>query len=52
VPGAALESAAFAAPGVAPMTDQDAKPLAGLAALRDRMAGGDRAEEDDEDDNS
>jgi uncharacterized metal-binding protein YceD (DUF177 family) len=27
----------FAAPGVAPMTDDDAKPLAGLAALRDRM---------------
>jgi uncharacterized metal-binding protein YceD (DUF177 family) len=27
----------FAAPGVTPMTDEDAKPLAGLAALRDRM---------------
>lgn len=27
------------APGVAPMTDDDAKPFAGLKALRDRMAG-------------
>jgi len=38
--GAALDSAQFAAPGVAPMTDDEAKPLAGLAALRDRLAGG------------
>jgi uncharacterized metal-binding protein YceD (DUF177 family) len=35
-----LGQAAFAAPGVAPMTDEDAKPLAGLAALRDRLGGG------------
>lgn len=34
---AALEDAQFAAPGVTPMTDDDAKPLAGLAALRDKM---------------
>ncbi len=32
-------------PGVAPMTDDDAKPLAGLAALRDRLA----AEKPDDD---
>jgi len=37
--GAELGSAVFAAPGVKPMTDEDAKPLAGLAALRDRMTG-------------
>lgn len=37
--GAALGSAQFAGPGVTPMTDEDAKPLAGLAALRDRLAG-------------
>ncbi len=37
--GAALDTARFAAPGVAPLTDEDAKPLAGLAALRDRLAG-------------
>lgn len=43
-PGAALEEATFAAPGVAPMTDEDAKPLSGLAALRDKLAG----REDDE----
>jgi len=38
-PGAALEDATFAAPGVTPLTDEDAKPLAGLAALRDKLAG-------------
>ncbi|MEM6386887.1 MAG: DUF177 domain-containing protein [Pseudomonadota bacterium] len=27
-------------PGVAPMTDEDAKPFAGLKALRDKMEGG------------
>jgi uncharacterized metal-binding protein YceD (DUF177 family) len=35
--GAELAERQFAAPGVAPMTDADAKPLAGLAALRDRL---------------
>jgi uncharacterized metal-binding protein YceD (DUF177 family) len=35
--GAELGEANFAAAGVAPMTDADAKPLAGLAALRDRL---------------
>jgi uncharacterized metal-binding protein YceD (DUF177 family) len=44
--GATLDSAQFAAPGVAPMTDEDAKPLAGLAALRDRLKGGEDPGED------
>jgi uncharacterized metal-binding protein YceD (DUF177 family) len=35
--GVAPTERQFAAPGVTPMTDDDAKPLAGLAALRDRM---------------
>ncbi len=34
---AELEAGQFAGPGVAPMTDDEAKPLAGLAALRDRL---------------
>jgi uncharacterized metal-binding protein YceD (DUF177 family) len=38
--GADLGEANYAAPGVAPMTDADAKPLAGLAALRDRLRRG------------
>lgn len=32
--GAAIEAQQFAAPGVAPMSDEDAKPFAGLAGLR------------------
>lgn len=32
-----LESARFAPPGVAPLTDADAKPFAALAALKDQM---------------
>lgn len=36
--GVELGQAVFAAPGVAPMTDEDAKPLAGLAGLRDKLA--------------
>ncbi len=36
-PGVELGEAVFTAPGVAPMTDEDAKPLAGLAALRDKL---------------
>ncbi|MDG4648060.1 DUF177 domain-containing protein [Roseibacterium sp. SDUM158017] len=44
--GAELGEANFAEPGVAPMTDEDARPLAGLAALRDRLRGED---EDDSD---
>ena len=38
--GAALDRAVFAPPGTAPLTDEAAKPLAGLAALRDRLTGG------------
>jgi hypothetical protein len=38
-PDAEMETGQFAAPGVDPMTDEDAKPLAGLAALRARMDG-------------
>lgn len=38
--GVELGQAIFAAPGVAPMTDEDARPLAGLAALRDQLSGG------------
>lgn len=38
--GVKLGQAVFAAPGVAPMTDEDAKPLAGLASLRDKLAKG------------
>lgn len=39
--GVELGQAVFAAPGVQPMTDEDAKPLAGLAALRDKLTQGD-----------
>jgi uncharacterized metal-binding protein YceD (DUF177 family) len=46
VEGADLGQAVFAQPGLAPMTDEDAKPLAGLAALRDRLAG-DKPPEDE-----
>ena len=35
--GAEGGDAQFAAPGVAPMTDEDTKPFAGLAALRDKL---------------
>lgn len=38
--GVELGEALFTAPGVQPMTDQDAKPLAGLAALRDKLEKG------------
>jgi uncharacterized metal-binding protein YceD (DUF177 family) len=34
--GATLDEAVFTEPGAAPMTDDDAKPFAGLAALRDK----------------
>ena len=36
-PGVELGEVIVSAPGVAPMTDADAHPMAGLAALRDRM---------------
>ena len=32
--------AAFAEPGVTPMSDEDAKPFAGLKALKDKLGGG------------
>lgn len=35
--GAALPDAVFTEPGIAPMTDDEAKPFAGLGALRDRL---------------
>ena len=44
--GAALASAVFAPPGIAPLTDEAAKPLAGLAALRDRLTKGETDEGD------
>ncbi|MGR3374795.1 YceD family protein [Pseudooceanicola nanhaiensis] len=36
---AELEQANFAAPGTAPMTDEDVKPFAGLKALKDKLGG-------------
>ena len=35
--GASLENAVFTEPGVAPMTDDDVKPFAALAALKDKL---------------
>lgn len=35
--GATLEKQVFSEPGVTPMTDEDAKPFAGLAALRNKI---------------
>jgi len=32
---------------VPPLTDEDARPLAGLAALRDKLAGGGSSSDDD-----
>lgn len=40
--GADLSQAAFTEPGVAPMTDDDAKPFAGLGALRERLENKDK----------
>jgi uncharacterized metal-binding protein YceD (DUF177 family) len=37
--GAALDNAVFAPPGTEPLTDEQAKPLAGLASLRDKLKG-------------
>jgi uncharacterized metal-binding protein YceD (DUF177 family) len=36
--GATLGEAVFTAPGAAPMTNEDAKPFAGLGALRDQLS--------------
>ena len=38
--GAELDQTQFAAPGVAPMTDEEARPFAGLKALRDKLEDG------------
>ena len=35
--GADLAQAQFAGPGVTPMTDEDARPFAGLKDLRDKL---------------
>lgn len=35
--GAELESAQFAAPGVTPMSDEDTKPFASLASLKEKL---------------
>jgi len=45
--GVELGQAVFAPPGVPPLTDEDARPLAGLAALRDKLAGGGSSSDDD-----
>lgn len=38
--GAELQDTAFTEPGKAPLTDEDVKPFAGLAALRDQLKNG------------
>ena len=40
--GVDLETAEFAPPGVAPIKDEDVKPFAGLAGLRDKLAKGEK----------
>lgn len=45
--GVALGEAIFAAPGVTPMSDRDAKPLAGLGALRDKLQNRDKDPENE-----
>jgi uncharacterized metal-binding protein YceD (DUF177 family) len=47
--GAALDQQVFAGPGVAPMTDEEARPLAGLAALRKRLKDDDDPDMDPQD---
>lgn len=37
IPGAELKQKTFTAPGVTPLTDEDAKPFASLAALKDKL---------------
>ncbi|MBC2835583.1 YceD family protein [Paragemmobacter straminiformis] len=43
-PGVELGEAVFTAPGQAPLRDGDLKPFAGLAALKDRLGGGETPE--------
>ena len=39
--GVQLETSNFTAPGAVPMTDEDARPFAGLEALKNKLAGND-----------
>lgn len=47
--GATLQETQFAGPGITPMTDEEAKPLAGLAALREALGKAGTGEETDPD---
>ncbi|MCK0139114.1 DUF177 domain-containing protein [Aliiroseovarius sp. F47248L] len=42
VEGAEVQARVFAEPGTKPMTDDDAKPFAGLSDLRDKLSGKDK----------
>lgn len=42
--GAQVDTTVFAAPGTKPMTDEDARPFAGLSALRDKLSGGENSD--------
>lgn len=44
--GAELDQTNFAGPGITPMRDEDARPFAGLSALRDQLAG--KSDSDDD----
>lgn len=48
-PGAELGAAVFGPPGSAPLTDEAARPLAGLAGLRARLAGDDGGDDGGDD---
>lgn len=41
--GAGIDTPVYTEPGKAPLRDEDMKPFAGLAGLRDRLGGGDDA---------
>lgn len=45
---AAPDQTVFTEPGKAPMTDEDARPFAGLAGLKDRLQGGGPGDTDDD----
>lgn len=47
LPGAALGEARFAAPGAAPIEEDELRPLSGLGALRDKL-GGDKGPQDED----
>ncbi len=44
-PGVELGEAVYTEPGVKPMTDEDARPFAGLASLKDALDKGNKTEE-------